>query len=352
MINLQDFDFHLDESRIARYPTEKRDESKLMVVDRKSGRISIEPFFKNIIAHLYPSDRIFYNETRVSKRRVFLNFTIHRKKDESQFRKHEALFIESPDNKTWVCLLKNAKKLKVGDFLTSPSQSVVFQVIEKREKDCIISPNVVIGEEFFEREGNLPIPPYMKREANNLDESRYQSIFAKTAGSVAAPTASLHISEELKQNLESMGIQFSPITLDIGYGTFQPISQDDVIKKKLHSEKVSIPQSTIDSWKKASTEGSRRICLGTTTLRALESMNRFADPHSQSGWKGDTDIFITPNDTIDTIDGLITNFHLPKSSLLLLVSAFANKELILEAYHKAIENEFRFYSYGDAMIIV
>jgi S-adenosylmethionine:tRNA ribosyltransferase-isomerase len=140
--------------------------------------------------------------------------------------------------------------------------------------------------------------------------------------------------------------------LDIGYGTFQPISQEDLVKKKLHKEKVYIPQSTMDQWKAATSSGSRRICLGTTTLRALESMKRFSNPNTTSGWTGSTDIFITPQDTVDTIDGLITNFHLPKSSLLLLVSAFASRELILEAYQKAIENEFRFYSYGDAMIIV
>jgi len=352
VIDLQDFDFQLDESRIARYPIERRDESKLMVVERKTGRISIEKHFKNIISYLKPSDQIFYNETRVSKRRVYLNFAIHRKKDELHFRKHEALFIEKLDQDSWVCLLKNAKKLKVGDYLTSPSQKVVFQILEKRERDCILSPNLPLNEDFFEAEGNLPIPPYMKREASQLDDSRYQSIFAKTSGSIAAPTASLHISEELKQKIETKGIQFSPVVLDIGYGTFQPISQEDIVKKKLHKENVFIPQSTLDQWKLASSSGSRRICLGTTTLRALESMKRFADLNSENGWTGSTDIFITPNDTIDTIDGLITNFHLPKSSLLLLVSAFANRELVLEAYQKAIENEFRFYSYGDAMIIV
>ncbi|WCL47632.1 tRNA preQ1(34) S-adenosylmethionine ribosyltransferase-isomerase QueA [Leptospira sp. GIMC2001] len=346
VINLEDFDFPLSDDRIAKYPAKNRDESKLMVVQRKSGKITISPHFRNIADWLYPSDHIFYNETRVSKRRVYLE-------TKNQDRIHETIFIESRDSQYWNCLVRNSKKLKLGDILFSPVQKLEFIVFEKREKDIVLKSNITILEEFFDQEGNIPIPPYLKRKSEPIDDIRYQSIFSegKAANSIAAPTASLHMSYELRKNLIEKGIQFHPLHLEIGFGTFQPIYDEDIIKKKLHKEKIFISPDTAIAHSLASENKERRIALGTTTLRSLEAMYR-TSLDIRSGWEGETDIFLTPDDTIDTIDGLITNFHLPKSSLLLLVSAFAGSELIMESYKLAIENDFTFFSYGDAMLIV
>ena len=352
VIELEDFNFVLDDSRIARYPAIRRDESKLMIVNRKTGKIQIEPFFRNIQNYLLAGDTIFFNETKVSKRRVYLKFPLQGNSQANTYRIHETIFLEKTPDNNWICLVKNARKLKLGDCLNSPNGNWNFTLIEKCEKNCIFTPNKLIDESFFDTEGNIPIPPYMKRMADSDDEIRYQSIFAKKIGSVASPTASLHISEELQEQLKLSGVGFSPLLLEIGYGTFNPITREDLIQKKLHLEKVSICKSTKANWIQATKNKTRRIALGTTSLRALESMYRFGGISNDEDWTFDTDIFITPNDRIDTIDGLITNFHLPKSSLLLLVCAFASKELILEAYQTALKNEFRFYSYGDAMFIV
>lgn len=342
MIRLEDFDFPLDEDLIAKYPSPNRDESRLMVVERATGKISVEPFFKNIQNYLLPSDRIFFNETRVSKRRVYLY---------SQNREHEVLFLEKLERNDWVALIKNSRKLKLGDWLLSPGKTVSFEVLEKREKDCILRSDQPLEESFFESEGNIPIPPYLRRKAEKSDEDRYQTIFATKPGSVAAPTAALHMTEELRINLEKQGIRFFPIHLQIGFGTFQPITQEDLIAKKLHKETIQISRETRLAWKVAGENKCRRIALGTTTLRALESMKRFA-PDLDVDWESDTEIFLAPGDQIDTIEGIITNFHLPKSSLILLIAAFGGSELIQKAYQIAVKERFRFFSYGDAMLII
>jgi S-adenosylmethionine:tRNA ribosyltransferase-isomerase len=352
VIDLEDFNFELDESQIARYPAIRRDESKLMIVHRNTGKIQIEPYFRNIQNYLQDSDTIFFNETKVSKRRVYLKFPSPTNSQSNPFRIHEAIFLEETYEKNWICLVKNAKKLKLGDILFSPNGVWKFTVLEKREKNCLIKPNTLLDEQFFDKEGTIPIPPYLKRTAEKNDEIRYQSIFAKKIGSIASPTASLHMSEELQAQLLKRGVVFSPLHLEIGYGTFNPISEEDLIQKKLHKEKISISQTTKEKWLRATEKKTRRIALGTTSLRALESMHRFGGLENMEDWSFNTDIFLTPGDNIATIDGLITNFHLPKSSLFLLVCAFASKELVLEAYHIAMKNEFRFYSYGDAMFIV
>jgi S-adenosylmethionine:tRNA ribosyltransferase-isomerase len=351
MIDLEDFDFSLDESRIARYPSKERDSSQLMVLNRKTGSITIEPFFRNIEKYLLPGDRIFFNETKVSARRVYL------RAGKDGIRIHESVFLEE-EGSNWLCLIRNSKKLKMGDYLVSPEGSIKFRCEGKKDQYTILQPSETIGEEFFEREGNLPIPPYLKREAEELDKDRYQTIFAKTTGSVAAPTAGLHMSNDLKIKLESKGVEFFPLHLRIGFGTFQPLTEDNLKEKKLHKEEISIPAQTIAAHKESREQSRRRIALGTTTLRALEAMHRDKslnnNPNFNSwkDWIGETDIFLSPGDQIDTIDGIITNFHLPKSSLILLVSAFAGVSLIREAYQMALEKNFRFFSYGDAMLIL
>jgi S-adenosylmethionine:tRNA ribosyltransferase-isomerase len=243
--------------------------------------------------------------------------------------------------------------------MVSPSGNIQFTVSEKTEKSVSLYSKDFLSEEFFDKEGNVPIPPYLKRQSEELDSIRYQTIFAKNSGSVAAPTAGLHMSEGLRHNLLNQGVNFHPLNLEIGFGTFQPLSPENFQTKTLHKEKIHIPKDSILAHSLATKSGERRIAMGTTTLRALEAMVRSPEFSQYNGnlelvkdWDGETDLFLTHKDRIATIDGLITNFHLPKSSLLLLVSAFAGKELILEAYNVALEKNFNFFSYGDVMFII
>lgn len=337
-MNLKDYSFYLDDNLIARYPSLNRDESRLMVVNRKEKSIQIEPFFKNILSYLQLDDILIYNSTRVSKRRIFLY--------SSQGREHETMFLESTDQKKWKTLVKSARKLKDGDFLHSENKQYTFQFF--REGDFIfLESKISVTEEIFEEIGTIPIPPYLKRKATKEDEERYQTVFADKTGSVAAPTAGLHFTKELISEIQKRNITMKEVFLEVGYGTFAPLEEKQIQEKKLHLEKYSIPQATSDL---LNNQKGRVIAIGTTSLRALESS---LDENGKFRYgEFQTDIFIQPGDMIRSIQGLITNFHLPESSLLLLVCAFGGKELILNAYKKAIQEKMRFYSYGDAMLII
>lgn len=342
---LAEYDFPLDESRIAKFPAKNRDESKLLGVDRATNQIREYSTFKEIKSLLKPGDLLVFNQTKVSKRRVYLKT--------KSGRVHESVFIESRDPLAceWVCILKNRKKLKLGDLLFPETANDISFTFLGGEGDLSILRSIRgIGEEDFERWGNVPIPPYLKRKATNEDNDRYQTIFAKDPGSVAAPTAGLHFTHELQNQLIQSGIEFVPVNLRIGYGTFQPFTEEQFQAKKLHEESFSVPQTSADAMNQARAEGRRIIAVGTTTLRVLESI---FEKDSQKFMSGDgiTDIFMSPGYSIQSIQGLITNFHLPRSSLLLLVSTFAERELVLRSYHYALEQNFRFYSYGDAMFI-
>lgn len=345
MLNLTEYNFHLPEELIARYPAEKRDESRLMVVNRKTGAIHIEPFFKNIENFFVNNDILVFNQTRVSKRRVYL-----KNKSGKEF---ECIFLEKSlreGKEAWKCLVKNVRKLKPNEKILSNQDEIYFTLNRNEMGDIFLFPSVPITENIFEAIGTIPIPPYLKRKAEDEDNKRYQTIFAKSPGSVAAPTAGLHFTEELKSRLHSKGVLFTDVELCIGYGTFSPVTEKQIQEKKLHEEEFRIPEKTLNILNAA--KGKQRIIsLGTTTFRTLES-SYDATTKCYTKSEGITNLFVQPGDKVESIDGLITNFHLPESSLLLLVSAFAGKELILEAYRKAIENKMRFYSYGDAMLIV
>jgi S-adenosylmethionine:tRNA ribosyltransferase-isomerase len=211
-------------------------------------------------------------------------------------------------------------------------------------------PSEDLTEEVFDRIGTIPIPPYLRRRAESSDEVRYQTVYAKVPGSVAAPTAGLHFTESLKTSLSNMGVGLAELTLSVGYGTFAPLEESQILEKKLHEESYEISESTAKLLNQTRKKG-RIIAVGTTTLRALESSYEKSTNTYKSG-TASTDIFITPDDTIASIDGLVTNFHLPASSIILLVAAFAGKDLVMKAYHKAIAEKYRFYSYGDAMLIL
>ncbi|MCB1178705.1 MAG: tRNA preQ1(34) S-adenosylmethionine ribosyltransferase-isomerase QueA [Leptospiraceae bacterium] len=325
---------------MAKFPSEKRDESRIMIVKRSDKKIIIENRFKYISNYLQSDDILIYNSTKVSKRRVYL-YT-------ENSRKHEVVFLEKLLTGLWKCLIRNSGKLKENAKLFSENKKYSF-VYSRDSQNLYLNPNQEMTEEIFDEIGNIPIPPYMRREATKEDEVRYQTIFAKNPGSVAAPTAGLHFTDELKSDLINKGIIFSEVNLEVGYGTFAPLEKEQIENKRLHLENYYISDETaklLNSRKKES----RVISIGTTSLRALES-GMDENKKFRSG-SFQTEIFIQPGDRIDSIDGLVTNFHLPESSLLMLVCAFGGTELIMEAYNKAIKENFRFYSYGDAMLII
>ena len=337
---LEDFDFELNEELIARYPAKNREDSRLLVVDRRDGTISARDKFSQILQYVQKGDLLVFNNTKVSKRRVFLLT--------SKGRIHECIFLEE-DNGQWHVLLKNSAKLKQDEVLQDASGHFRFQFIRGREK-TFLHPFVVLTEEIFDRIGTIPIPPYLQRSAEPQDEIRYQTIFASVPGSVAAPTAGLHFSEDLKNKLLEREIGLLEITLQVGYGTFAPLQPDQIENKKLHEETYYISPNSAELLNR--TKGKNRIIsIGSTTLRALESSYDIKNGKFKSG-NYSTQIFLNPDDKVYSVDGLITNFHLPKSSLILLVAAFAGKELTISAYKYAIQNKFRFYSYGDAMLIL
>lgn len=342
---LQEFDFHLPDEQIAKFPLGNRDESRLLVVDRTEGKHWEAPLFRDIAELIRPGDVFVYNETKVSYRRVYLQV--------ESGRIHESIFLESedPGNQTWLCILKNRAKLKLGDILSPvgfPNFSFSFQ--GPKEELSVLYSEKSISDSDFEIFGNIPIPPYLKRNVTEEDKVRYQTIFANRSGSVAAPTAGLHFTEKLKEELRTKGVEFLPVELQIGYGTFRPLTTEQWQTKTLHRENYSVSVATATKLNEARKEGRRIIAVGTTTLRVLESVFDSQLKTYKVG-SSQTDIFLSPGDNIQSVQGLITNFHLPKSSLLLLVSAFANTRLVMSSYQYALENGFRFYSYGDSMFL-
>jgi len=338
--SLQDYDFELDDALIARFPPPHREDARLLVVTRSTSTLHSMPSFPSLLSYLQKGDLLVFNNTKVSKRRVFLNTP--------KGRLHECIFLEE-NNGLWYCLVRNSAKIKEGDLLREVSGHIEFRYTRIGGKSYLM-PSEPLTEAVFDRIGTIPIPPYLRRRAESSDEIRYQTVYAKVPGSVAAPTAGLHFTESLKTSLSSMGVGLAEITLSVGYGTFAPLEESQILEKKLHEESYEISESTAKVLNQTRKKG-RIIAVGTTTLRALESSFEKSTKTYKSG-TASTDIFITPDDSIASIDGLVTNFHLPASSILLLVAAFTGKDLVMKAYHKAIAEKYRFYSYGDAMLIL
>ncbi|MEM7184895.1 MAG: tRNA preQ1(34) S-adenosylmethionine ribosyltransferase-isomerase QueA [Spirochaetota bacterium] len=345
---LKEYHFDLDENLIAKYPNQQRDASRLMVVDCPKQEIRIIPHFYEIKQELNLGDLLVFNRTRVSKRRIFLY--------SEKGRVHEALFLQQDpyDSLLWQVMLRKPKKLRYNEcLLPQYTQDLQFYFMGQESKVSFLRSNRVVLEEDFERLGTTPIPPYFKRAANTEDEVRYQTIFADTPGSVAAPTAGLHFTLALKDELKKQGVEFAAVNLQIGYGTFSPISEEQWQSKTLHRESYDISEKVIEKLNLQKKDAKRIVSVGTTSLRVLESIYSATEKtFTNVVGAGETELFLSPGDTVQAAEALITNFHLPGSSLLLLVAAFAGKELILEAYHKAIEAKMRFFSYGDAMLIL
>ena len=339
-INL--FDYELPKELIAQTPLSVRDSSKLLVMDKKSGKVKHE-HFHDILRYLRKGDVLVLNNTKVLPARL-----IGVKEDTGAV--IELLLLKDLGNDTWECLSKPAKRLKNDTIVSFGDGLLKAQVISKYDEGIthvkLIYDGILM--EILDKLGTMPLPPYIHEKLE--DQSRYQTVYAKEVGSAAAPTAGLHFTEDLLKEIEKMGVIITTVTLHVGLGTFRPVEEDDVLKHKMHSEFYVMSKETADILNTAKKEKRRIIAVGTTSTRTLETVasknNGLFVPCS-----GDTDIFIYPGYEFKGIDCLITNFHLPKSTLVMLVSALSSRENILNAYKIAIENHYRFFSFGDAMFI-
>ena len=331
-----DFDFDLPEVLIAYYPFPDKERCNLEIVNRSKRTIEHTKFY-NILEFLNPGDVLVLNNTKVIPARLY--GSTERRKD------IEILLLEKVDSKSWSCLMKKPKDgLEI--FFESDLKA---EVRKEKSGDIILSFNKEI-DNYIDEYGYMPLPPYIERRAEESDKENYQTVYAKHKGSVAAPTAGLHFTEDLIQKVRDKGVLVEYVTLHIGYGTFKPVKSENVQDHKMHSEYFELNSKTVTLINKVKKKGNRVITVGTTSLRTLESCV------NENGYlefqKGATDLFIYPGYKFKIVDSLITNFHMPRSTLFMLVCAFAGRGFILKAYEKAKEESYRFLSYGDAMIIL
>ena len=341
-MDVKDFYYDLPQELIAQDPLEDRSSSRLMVLDKITGEVE-HRHFKDITEYLRPGDCLVINNTKVIPARLY-------GVKEGTEAKIEILLLKRKENDIWETLVKPGKKCKIGTKIVFGEGILTGEVVDiVEEGNRLIQFHYEgIFEEILDRLGQMPLPPYITHQLQ--DKNRYQTVYAKYDGSAAAPTAGLHFTPELLQQVRDMGVEIAEVTLHVGLGTFRPVKETDVLKHHMHSEFYKIEQSEADKINKAKKEGHRVIAVGTTSTRTLESA---ADENGflteKSGW---TEIFIYPGYQFKVIDELITNFHLPESTLVMLVSALAGREHVLAAYETAVEEKYRFFSFGDAMFIV
>ena len=336
-----DFDYNLPEELIAQTPLAKRDNSKLMVLNKENGEIKHETFH-NIVNYLNKDDILVLNDTKVLPARI-----IGEKIDTNAV--IELLLLKNVSDDNWECLAKPAKRIKIGTTLSFGNGLLKSTCIGIGEDGIRIMKFEYNGifYEIIDKLGNMPLPPYIKEKLQ--DKDRYQTVYAKNIGSSAAPTAGLHFTNELLTEIKTKGIKICYITLHVGLGTFRPVNVEDVTTHKMHSEFYSMSKEVAEMLNNAKKNNQRIVSVGTTTTRTLETiMSKYGTFKEISGW---TDIFIYPGYEFKAINAQITNFHLPKSTLIMLVSAFATKEIILNAYNEAVKNKYRFFSFGDSMFI-
>lgn len=335
-----DFDFYLPEELIAQTPLLKRDSSKMMVLDRKT-RTRSDHVFTDIIDYLEEGDTLVLNDTKVLPARL------HGIKEDTKAH-IEILLLKEEDADIWQCLVKPAKRIDVGTRIIF-SDELSARCLEVREEGIRILKleYTKILYEILDKLGEMPLPPYIKSHLE--DKDRYQTVYAKNEGSAAAPTAGLHFTKALLSKIKEKGVNICYITLHVGLGTFRPVNVEDVTKHKMHSEYYIMTKETADILNNTRKNGKKIISVGTTSTRTLETiMKKYHTFKECSGW---TDIFIYPGYKFEGIDALITNFHLPKSTLIMLVSAFADKDFILDSYKDAVNKKYRFFSFGDCMLI-
>lgn len=337
----EEFDYYLPKELIAQTPLEKRDESRLLVMDRITGELT-HKYFYDVIDYLNKGDALVINDTKVIPARI-----IGIKEETGAV--IELLLLNPEEKDIWKCLAKPQKRLKEGTIITFGDGSLKAKVIKIKEEGIteveLIYDGILM--EILEKLGTMPLPPYIHEKLENKD--MYQTVYAKEYGSAAAPTAGLHFTKELLEKIEEKGIKIVHITLHVGLGTFRPVNVEDVTKHVMHKEHYIMTKEAADALNEIREAGGKIYAVGTTSVRTLETIMQNNEKFVPTS--GDTSIFIYPGFKFKGIDGLITNFHLPKSTLVMLVSAFSSKENILNAYDEAVKMKYRFFSFGDAMLI-
>ncbi len=344
---ISEFDYELPEELIAQKPTEKREQSKMMVLNRQNHIIEHKNFF-NIVDYLDENCILILNNTKVMPARLYGY------KDTGA--KIEIFLLKEKENHQWEVLIRPSKRVKIGTIvkISDELSAEILKPLEDAGKWLV---KMIYDGDIFEilhKVGNIPLPPYIERkmaddEIKKLDFERYQTVYAHDEGSVAAPTAGLHFTQEILEQLKNKGVEIGYVTLNVGIGTFRPVKCDNILDHKMDSESFEISEKTAELINRAKREGKKLVAVGTTTVRTLETA--FKQFGEIKACKSASELFIYPPYEFKVVDKLITNFHLPKSTLLLLVSALATKEFIFEAYAEAIKNKYRFYSYGDCMFI-
>lgn len=340
-MKVEEFDYNLPEELIAQTPLEQRDSSKLLVLDKKTGEVEHKHFY-DILNYLEKGDTLVLNDTKVLPARLI------GEKEETKA-VIEILLLKNIKDDDWECLVKPARRIKVGTIVSFGNGKLKAKCIKEEDEGIrhftLIYNGILL--EILEELGTMPLPPYIHEKLN--DQSRYQTVYAKEVGSAAAPTAGLHFTNDLLEEIKAKGINIAYVTLHVGLGTFRPVSVETIEEHEMHSEYYQMTKEVAELLTKTKKENHKIIAVGTTSTRTLETiMTKYGEFKECNGW---TNIFIYPGYKFKAIDNLITNFHLPKSTLVMLVSALAGKENILNAYSEAIKNEYRFFSFGDAMLI-
>ncbi len=343
-MKVSDFNYDLPKELIAQHPMEKRDESRLMVLHRDTKQIE-DKTFKDVIDYLEPGDCLVRNNTKVIPARLYGKIV-----GKTSEKLVEFLLLKQLENDNWEVMVRPGKKLREGvkiDFGDGLLHAEILEVMENGDRLVHFEYDGIFNE-ILDKIGLMPLPPYITERLK--DKDRYQTVYAKYDGSAAAPTAGLHFTEELLEKIKEKGVEIANVTLHVGIGTFRPVKVENIEEHHMHSEHYYIKQEDVDKINKAKREGHRIIAVGTTSCRVLESIAK--DNGEVEPTEGDTSIFIYPGYKFKCIDCLITNFHLPESTLIMLVSSLATKEFIMEAYNKAVEEKYRFFSFGDAMLIL
>jgi len=342
-MKLSDFKYKLPEKLIAQYPSEKRDRCRMMVLDRENQTIE-DKIFRDVVSYLNPGDCLVINETKVFPARLMGT----KDKTDAQV---EIFLLRELENGLWEVLVRPARKVRVGNRL-SVSNKLHCDVIDNTVSGGRVVRFIYDGDffEIVDKIGQSPLPPYIGRDPEPMDKKRYQTVYSRVRGAVAAPTAGLHFTNELLKRIEKKGIKIARIVLHIGLGSFRSVVVEDLNRHKMDSEYYEIPPETADIINNTRKEGGRVIAVGTSTTRSLETaVTSEGMTKPAQGW---TDKFIFPPYEFKVVDGLVTNFHLPSSTLLMLVSAFAGRDFVFKAYRKAMREKYQFYSYGDAMLIL
>lgn len=343
-LKLSDFDYYLPNELIAKYPTQKRDFARMLVLDKKTGDIEHKHFF-DFVDYLNKDDVLILNNTKVIPARL-----IGYKETGAKIE----IFLTRPlENNLWMALIRNSKRLKTGDVIKiSDELSVLLKEKKEAIKDNVPEHLVELlydginPDDILNKFGSIPLPPYMEREAEEKDKEDYNTVYAKISGSVASPTAGLHFTDEILDKIQKKGVKIGYVTLNVGLGTFLPVKSEDLSNHQMHTEKYNIPKETAEL---INNKKGNLISVGTTSTRCLEACYKKYGKIIEI--TDETDIFIYPPYEFKVVDKLLTNFHLPKSTLLMLISAFSNREIILETYKKAVSEKYRFFSYGDCMFL-